>query len=104
MGSSPKAFQWLIACLACWSDMRRSGLTAALDLCGMMGKIVPGLDAAAVAGAVQRLLEDETLGVRLGQNLKERVMREHTIETIAPQIMRSMAKCAPEFTELQRWR
>ena len=68
------------------------------------GRIVPYLEIDAMAGAVQRLLEDYALRVRLGQTLKERVLREHTIETIAPQIMRAMAKCAPEFEELQKWR
>lgn len=68
------------------------------------GIVVPHLDIDAMADAVQRLLEDGPLRVRLGQMLKERVMREHTIDTIGPQIMRAMARCAPEFEELQRWR
>ena len=41
---------------------------------------------------------------QVGRTLKERVMQEHRIETIGPQIMRAMAKCAPGFEELRKWR
>jgi glycosyltransferase involved in cell wall biosynthesis len=68
------------------------------------GLVVPHLDVEAMADAVLRLLEDEPLRTRLGKTLQERVLREHMIEAIGPRLLQAMARCAPDFAELQRWR
>ena len=68
------------------------------------GIVVPHLDMDAMTSAVVRLLGDPALCGRLGTVLRGRVLRDHTIEVIGPQLMRAMAQCAPEFLELQKWR
>jgi len=68
------------------------------------GVVVPCLDADAMAEAVRQLLGDDERRRTLGENLRKRVLRDHTIETIGPRIMSAMAKCAPGFEELQKWR
>jgi rhamnosyl/mannosyltransferase len=55
---------------------------------GVTGFIVPPMDSEALAGAISRLLEDDTLRARMGIEGRKRVEREFTKERMARETLK----------------
>lgn len=62
---------------------------------GVNGLVVPTGDAQALANAILRLLDDAPLRARLGQNARQRMMSDFSIEGVARRLRKIYEQLSP---------
>lgn len=60
--------------------------TSFVNVHGQTGLVVPAKDAQALAGAIQKLLQDETLRREMGQRARQRALSEFSLKTMVDRI------------------